>query len=741
MGRLLGKLRNKNGSVLFLVVVVMSLLIIAASATFYVVTNQQSAITVKYNSEQSYQSAVSMCSTISDFIDGYGTKLEHKQLDGAGYENNILVKLVNLPTLGHYDATQDFSSLGLGNVNITVSKPYDPYVDADGMTIHTVDITTTATVNGESTTTTLRKEIYTSEQVQTAEPFTRFLTSTGKGSDQRDVFLNAASIYGDAFFENEWTLMSAHLNCSLYSSRSFMDSGIKYHRPDNYKNWEMVIAENLTTVANGMYTDSLDNVFVGGKMTLNTQWNTKRVYVCGDLEITYNDSGHDNTFFVKNDCHINGTNSLGKDIIYINGDLYFHEVEKYGTKYVEMPTDAQFYVNGKVYYGGVEMTKNESGFYTYLNQWGGTSFATNIHSITASEIEALMKNNIPQNNFVSANPDEWTSEDYFAITDWDSVSAYINDKASKNEYMVWDAESFFEKLEADNKTAGKVRPGVDNTDKTTYNNQVCTITKSCRLKQAAFVSQWGFELNGNIVIQATKEPIYIYLEPETGESTFQFAKDEYIANVIIEGKYPVVFILPDGVDFKMNGHSYIGHAELAMEVGGLDTVADLLNGNVNIFASCGFSGGDATKDKVRNIFKEDSDGYLKFKTNGKVGNLHNNIFFASKSDSNTLNFSAETTFCGYVYAPSCNLTCDSASQSVGFIGGIVVSNYSYKNSMAHLIFTSPYDYHNNYSYDAESGEDKGDIANKLMSDSGGKKPGADKGKLTVLDHVQTIGFF
>lgn len=737
MKRLLGKLQNKRGSVLFLVVVIMSLLIIAASATFYVVSNQRNAVQVQYSSEQSYQSAVSICNTISDYIDGYGAKLEKKQLDGPNYENNILVKLVNLNAGTSFNATQDFSSLGLGDVNITVSKPYEPVVDENGLTIHTIDITTTATVNGESTTTTLRKAIYASEQVQTAEPFTRFLTSTGKGSDTRDVFLNAASIYGDTFFENEWTLMSAHLNCSLYSSRSFMDSGIKYYRPDNYKNWEMVIAENLTTVANGKYDSKLDNVFVGGNMSLNSQWNAERIYVSGDLEIIYNDDAtHKNTFFVNKDCHIEAS-SLPGDTIYINGDLYI-ERNQWGR--VSIPS-GRFYVKGKIFYDGAEwaLGEDESGVLYYTNEGGGKVSLPNFSKISASEIETAMINKIPQNNFVDDDPSKWEESDYFAITDWDSVSAYISNKASKNEYMVWDAESYFEKLEGDNKTAGTIVPGVNNTDTSNPSACLCTITKSCRLKRANFISQNGYKTNGNIYIKATTEPIFIYLQPEEGESFFQFGDNACYTNVIIEGKYPVVFILPEGIDFKMNGQSYIGHADLVMETGGIESVSELLKIS-NIFNAGGFSGGDAARQKVSNLFKEDSDGYLKFKTSGKTGTLHNNIFLVSKSDGNTMNFSAQATFAGYVYAPNCNLTSDTASQSVGFVGGIVVANYSYKNSMAHLVFTSPYDYHNNYSYDAESGEDKGDIANKIMSDSGGKKPGADKGKITVLDKVETIGF-
>ena len=65
------KLLNKKGSVLFLVVVVMSILIVAASATFYIVNNQHSSVNVRYSSEQSYQTAVSVSDTVSKYIDGY----------------------------------------------------------------------------------------------------------------------------------------------------------------------------------------------------------------------------------------------------------------------------------------------------------------------------------------------------------------------------------------------------------------------------------------------------------------------------------------------------------------------------------------------------------------------------------------------------------------------------------------------------------------------------------------------
>lgn len=746
------KLLNKKGSVLFLVLVVMSILIVAASATFYIVNNQRSSVQVHYSSEQSYQTAVSISQAVSGYIKGYGTKLKDKQIDGTGYENNILTKLVSLNNGEQFNATQDFSSLEMGNATIEIKKVNEIENEEDKTTEHTYEITTKAEVNGETSTVTEYILLSTGSQVQTAEPFTRFLTSTGKGSDKRDCFLNAASIFGEAFFENEWTMSGAHINCSLYSSKSFVDDGLKYHRPDDCKNWEMVIAKNYLSVANGQYNDGkLDNAFVGGDMTFGSQWYSDKTYINGDLILQYNNtlgSAADTmTYFVKGDCHEAGASSMTNCILYVNGDLYLDRVNMWGTEYVAMINNGNFYVNGKVYYDGVELTLNENGRYTYSNDWGGVSEIANVSPISASEIEDAMANKIPQNNFVDANPDNWSDDDYFEITDWDSVAEYINKKASTNEYMVWDAEEQFLDWETKQGQDGvptissdTVVPGSDL--ELSMNTPVCEITESCRIKQARFRKggDWGSnESGGNILIHATTEPVYIYLEPEPGETTFTFGQEGYFTNVFIEGEYPVVFILPDGVDFAMNEHSYVGHADIAMQTGGIDSIEDLLQIE-NVFFNCGFYGGDTARDTARSLFTEDEDGFLKFNTSGNTGTIHNNVFLVSKGDGNTFNFNGQSTFCGYVYAPKCNLTADGATQSVGFIGGIVVSNYSYKCSMAHLIFTSPYDYYNNFSYDTENGENRGDIANKIMSISGGKKPGSDSGNITVVIAVKSLGY-
>lgn len=744
------RLLRKKGSVLFLVLVVMSLLVIAASATYYIVNNQHASVTVRYSSEQSYQTALSVSNTVSDYIDGYGTKLKNKQIDGTNYEENILAQLVSLHINEQYDATKSLVDLEMGDVTVNIKKLKETEITEGDSTSteHIFEISTNVNVNGETATVTQYKAITTASQVQTAEPFTRFLTSTGKGSDPRDVFLAPATIYGDAFFENEWTTMTAHLNSSLYSSKSFVDHGIKYKMPvDNEGNkstlnWEMVIGENFITSANGEYTGRLDNVFVGNDMSLNSQWNAEKVYVGGSLEVKFNDNNNTNTFFINEDLHISA-NGTPNNTYYVNGDLYLPKNEEWG--YVPIPS-GKFYVNGMIYLDGVPATLGDDGIYRYTDAWGGSSalpqtvesWTTKFFApISSADFETAMKDEIPLNN----NPQ--TEDDYFVIENWDDVYEYIESKASQNEYMNWDAEKYFLKLEEEGKTAGTVTPGQNNTDTTTYANQVCTISESCRIKQAQFEDggQWGSPqaAGGNIVINADSEPLYIYLEPEAGESSFRFGPEGQRTNVIIEGQYPVVFILPDGTSFQMVDQSYIGHGDLLLETGDIDSLDDLLNGDINVIGQAGMYTDDPSK--IQSLFEEDpDDGLFKFNTTGKTGTLHNNIFLVSNSDNATLDFNVISTFGGYIYAPKCNFVNDRASQVAAFVGGLVVSNYTYKNNVSHLIFTSPYDYYNNYTYDYANGENNGNIVDKIMSGSGGTKPGADDSNITVVSSVKTIGY-
>ena len=174
------KLLNKKGSVLFLVVVVMSILIIAASATFYVVNNQRSSVTVRYSSEQSYQTALSVSDTVSKYIDGY---LEAIAASGnefrlSDYPDTLIGKMMNLTIGSSSDITSsiDLSDDNMGKATVTITKKKQiPDPSNPENTAHVFEISTKSEYNGETIEITEVKQIVSGP----TNYFTRFLTSTG----------------------------------------------------------------------------------------------------------------------------------------------------------------------------------------------------------------------------------------------------------------------------------------------------------------------------------------------------------------------------------------------------------------------------------------------------------------------------------------------------------------------------------------------------------------------------------
>lgn len=714
------KLLNKKGSVLFLVVVVMSILIIAASATFYVVNNQSSSVTVRYSSEQSYQTAVSVSDMVSQYIDDFGNKLNKKQIDGKNYEDNLLVKMTKLNDNESFVTDDiDLSNYNLGEkVNVEITKISTVKDETAGTTTHNFSIVSKAEVNGEVSTVTQIKAITTTSKINSAEPFTKFLTSTGQSGNGLDVYINAADIFGQLYFENEYSSCTGHVNTSIYCSKTFADNGIIYSKLDAGEKREMVVAEDLylTVSTNSGTTTNLSEVFVGGNMKINKAMHVEKFYVMNDLYVTSN-TDYASDFIVHGDCYIGSTvNEMKKSRFFVNGDLYF---DNDGLLYDHIPEG--FYVKGKIY-----RKKSDGSGYEEIDV-----------STLPSSSQALLKDY--ESNYKAALSRDLKLEDgtEFKINTWDDVEDYIAKKASQQEYTTWDAEDYFDNTLFKDTVPNEVTPG--QIDPTTHAlEEIVTITQSCILHPSI---NWSGNYNKHYIVIDTDTnggDVYIKLVPNSG-NTFSFVEysgnpwDSSGVNVLVRGKYSVVFILPDGTEYKQIPFSYVGHEDLAMEMAGVTSFDDLLKGERTVSNYFNMDTHLANKDKLtNNIMDTDTD---LFKITGASGKLHNNIFLATKSTGKTLDFGNTGTFCGYVYAPRCTLKCDNQFNQISFIGGMVVSNYSYKNYRAYLYFLNPYDYNNTF-----SPEPPEDIVANLMKNSGAKTPGGDEGSITILDSVKSLGY-
>lgn len=686
------RLLRKKGSVLFLVLVVMSLLIIAASATYYIVSNQSQTINVRYSSEQSYQTAKSMSSAVSRYISGYLNAIKASgEKEVSKYNNTVVGKMLQGQTITSKDL--DLKALGLSEfdmttVNVTI-KPLGKKTNEDN-TISYFDIDVYSEFNGESTKITQVIAIETGP----AEYFTRFLTSTGKRSE--DVIVSAFQIFSGAYFENDFTRLSgAHMNDSVYVSGTFDDDGVIYHRSVNGSQTDIVVNENFYCKGAAGAVVDVNEVYVGGNFQCAKQILADNVYVLGDYTCNMSQGNSNSVFYIDGDCYMNSGTTNGTDYqrFYINGDLYINNKSE---------SQGEFHVKGNVIIPDQDMALTTNGIecggkFLYANgtevsetdgkSWDGETGVTNWYS----------------NWMFTYN------ESYASLFDEDRVADaanYIANNTAKNKYGAWDAEGFFNKTFPDAET---IMPSDEKYSTGQWDSYTVTINQSCKLQPANW--SWG---NHYIIIDASDEDIYVYLdsngETKDGRDYFSFNTGEGDApvNVVVKGSHSVIFVLPETTDFRVGSSAFVGHIGLAEYMTGTSSEEELKdNGNIRN----SFKPTDENNAKIQDLLiPGENDATILDRTKLNDNETHNNIFLVTNSTSNYIDVGGEATFCGYMYAPSSVMRCDEAGQTIGFLGGLIMGSYTYKNMNATLAFTTPYDYDGIY-----GGKKKTDIVKQLMS--------------------------
>ncbi len=703
------KLLNKKGSVLFLVVVVMSLLIIAASATYYVVSSQRSSVEVHYATEQSYQTALSVSETVEDYFTALNGKITSGQLK---YEDTLFKKMMEMQPGKDHALTSDSNDLaqyGLGNFDLTIVKS-DKSTDKEGI----FDITTKAVTNGETTTLTQVWKIE-FEQTETTY-FTRFLTSTGKGRPE-DCYVVALQIFGEAYFENEFTKMSkpTAVNRNLYSTGTWVDDGVNF---SNAENADIIVAENvyMETTENGDM--HLNRLFVGGNL-LDSQKSitAKAAYILGDMTFTRKGSAA-TTYFVRNDCYIG--HSLGNGAVaYIGGDLHLLNKGEHGL------SNEQFYVKGNVY------DDSPNGALSNIVECGGTIYRNGVpleesKQLHSSGVENTILSKMQEISEATQDDDKSTAD---VFSSWNAVETFIDNSTVRGNYKSWNAEKLFTEPGAIYYDAPTIDidsaityldssiPGayVDLTDTGRGSKVespdnyhfVATIAESCRLYPFTKARGYG----DNIVIDASKEDIYIYLDPNGGD-TFSFFGSNSGCHVYVKGEYAVIFVLPDNITFKGGNQQFVGHYDIAHKIKDLKEPFTGIENNYcyDITNETDFNnklgeGVLKTETKVKTAsdgsVMKDADGnditykvsYLDESKFGDNGNkVHNNIFLVANGTNNTWDLDAAFTLCGYIYAPKTYINLKrSGGGCMQFYGGLIVGSYEYSNESAFLGFVEPYD--------------------------------------------------
>lgn len=705
------KLLNKRGSVLFLVVVIMAILLVAASATYYVIRNQHASANIHYNSEQSYQTAYSVSTSLKEYFTNYISKINSKE---ASYSGSLFEKIWTTPTLSSKDVK--LQEYGLGDFDVTITQVAGSYkVDADGNETKSFEVTVKADSNGETTSFT---QVWTiTLSADETEYFTRFLTSTGEDGLGRDVHLGAHTIYGDAYFENDYTSMeNVVMQRSFYACGTFTDQGISFQ---NGKDLEMVVGGNYYTQTQGYGSMTIGRVYVGGDFYngyVNPKTNAKEyegkainvdaAYIVGDFHYNANAGNSTGTYFVQKDFYLNGM--MGEDtVVYVGGDLYISDKNQQwncGTVYVAgnvyFNATGTSGLNGslkQVYCTGEDKIINCSGIPedlpTETGNWSIRRWKDE-YVTYKSDIATLITTEM---NKKSTELHDVSSDKKDIFSDWTDVARYISNSTAKGTYVDWNAETYFNNHFPDAPTIdldmnSNLYPYVDVNDvkikdtngsdientsfsKLGWGPYTAVIKESCRLRTSSATQSI-------LAIDATDSEIYVYLDCN-GADTFRFFTSAG-SNVIIMGENPVIFILPDGKDIIIDNDLFVGHYDLACYFTGENSLSGLRGKFIDQSAA-------GKKDSIENMFKIDpTTGLTVFNPAAfGGGTAHNNVFLVSTGYGTSLRFSGQYTFCGYIYTPHMILDYPTNTGALSFIGGLIVGSYVYDSTNSDLVFINP----------------------------------------------------
>lgn len=674
------RLFRNNGSVLFIVLVVMSMLIIAATVTYYIVNNQNASVEVHYASEQSYQTARSLLSTADKFLS--------KQFDamaGSGdslqpYKDTLAGRMISMAVNTTIETTPiDLKDMGLGDAKMTIKRVNGmPSADPDTLNQY-YEVTVNAEVNGESASVTQVRLL----QVGTSTYFTRFLTCTGKRGE--DVRIGAGQIFGQSYFENEYTewLTSnpSKLNDSLYSYGSVMDYGIQYMRPtDSTQYMEAVIKENYILGSSAGTKVDVPFLFVGNDLYNGSSMadangkeiTSDAVYVLGDY-YKYGNQNDSSQFFIGGDCHLENGNS--SSTFYVNGDAYLFTEPSGGG----LSNQGTLYVNGNVYVG--DRAKWSTGQFANIYYSGqlldqnGNPIGPLAKCVQDSTVSATIAAALPASN-TAANIQSFTGG-------INSMEDYIRNKTTKNTYKAWNAETYFN---------NNLLSDAEEVSLTSSGEIVTTTSNAVVLN--------SMETQGTkLIVDATSDDVYVYLKGITDADGKKRFNVKTQSDIIVKGQHAVILILPEDTDFKMESQCVIGNSAL---LAGCSNTQDADDFETSISTSLNA----LDIDKAKSVMHVEGDindvGGYKIPADDSVTKINestvpggsNSIFLVTTGNSNLVDLTDQCCLAGYLYAPNGRMLANGSSGKPQVIGGLIAGSYSYSNPSTGLVFAQPYDYAN-----------------------------------------------
>lgn len=779
MKKALLRLKGGKGSVLFFIIAIMTVMIVLASAVYYSTISARAQVEIKYGSEQSYQSAVSLNDLVTEYLN---TKTDDAFVDAI----IALAPNQSLTTKG--DGTDAFAELagGLGDYKVTVTK-----VSGDsGDEKQTIKVETEVVVNGECSTVTSIGEF---TLVSKPYTFDRFFTSTGYAPN--DVFMSGMKVTSTMYLDNEYSQIGSdgtngnnsgiNILAEIISAGTLSINNAPINS-DGSRTFDITVGNNLILTYNGGQGAMNLNggrIRVGGNLIQGTSFNYKNdtdVYVVGDF-ISGRPSDDSNCeVYVNGDAAFFG-NETYQGKVYVNGDVYIDKEVNTGDKFP-----------GGITVGGNVYLCTGSSYYGAQKSWikshGIDDSRIKEYTDASIRFEAKNGDNASTYNALRASMDKarslaggtaaynyvWPS-DSGACESLTNVKAKINEKVGNPEYTNWNMTKKFINddgsysvvpinYQFDNKTDPAIQDSRFAGTGSTKNQLVVSaekfgqyvVVEDMRITAGKWDPNASVEANwdGYNVIFDTTMPdgkdidMYVYLPAncymeQTGKDQYKFSNKDADKSkfncfrwnneptglfsgwfsVLTRGKGSVIFVVGDGVTYFAQTRLFMGHYNLLKEI-----LPNSISADGKITNTTGF-----TQEAVENIMRT-TDTNMKLRTVFKQstvdkynssGGLHNNLFVVAINKNSNLNFNSQyNTFCGFVYAPYMTFGISSLGQS-GFamLGGLIVSDYEMPNTSLTFMATIPYDYYDRFTsgLTGDAKEDaRFDYMEKLISNSGGE---------------------
>lgn len=773
MKRAFRRLKSGKGSILFFIIAIMSVMIVLASAVYYSMIASRKQVEIRYGSEQSYQSAVSLNDIVTDYLN-------------ANSENAFVEAIINLAPNKTLTTTGSeaggFAELaaGLGDYKVTITKLSGDSGDEK----HVIKVEAEVVVDGESSVVTSIGEFTLSSKPYS---FDRFFTSTGYAPN--DVVMSGMNITSTMYLDNEYSQIGSSQsgNAGINIKAEVICAGTLSinNAPinsDGTETFDITVGNNLIMTYNGGQGGMNLNggrIRVGGNLIQGTAFNYKNdtdVYVVGDFISGRPSDDNNCEIYVNGDAAFFG-NETYRGKVYVNGDVFIDKEVNTGDKFP-----------GGITVGGNVYLCSASGFYSAQESWikshGIDSSRIKTYSDSSIRFEAKQNDNESAYNALRGNMDKarslaggasaysyvWPS-DSFTCESLQNVKAKINEKVGNPEYSNWDMTKKFINEDGtyavtpinykfDNSTAPEAQDSRFAGTGSNLNQLVVSAEKFGQYVIMGDVRITNGDWNGyNIVFDTTMPDgkdidMYVYLPAncymtktpaanEWSSPTYNFSTaedDEEKFNcfrwnnqpsglfagwfsVLTKGKGSVIFVIADNVTYFAQTRLFMGHYNLLKQILPNAIAADGKVTNTNSFSEDKVKAIMRTTDtdvKKRTLFKQSV-----VNTYNSTGGLHNNLFIVAINKNSDVNFDMQyNTFCGFVYAPYMTFGAGKSTEGhFAMLGGLIVSDYEMPNTSRTYMATIPYDYYDRFVDDSLSDDKKEearfDYMEKLIANSGG----------------------